>query len=521
MLQAIYPLWKYVAEHVAFADIAMGIMLVFISRAAIQRLTSHGPFLWPVFGIIPTIFMNMNRIYDWATDELARSGGTFEYRGMWFGRAYGAITVDPANIEYMLKTRFTNFPKGKYYRERFADFLGAGIFNADDEVWKDQRRAATAEMHSSRFAEYSARTIRELVHDKLLRILEKVAESKGCVDLQDVFLRFTFDNICTAAFGVDPGCLAVDLPEVPFAKAFEQATELTLFRFTVPPFVWKPMKVLNVGSEKQLKVVIRTVHEFAEKTVSDRRADFRKLNGLNERSDLLSRLMQADDLKSRFSDTFLKDFCISFILAGRDTSSVALAWFFWLLHTHPTVENRILDEINKIVKQRTTKTDNVVFSVDELKKMEYLQAALSESLRLYPSVPVDFKEVIEDDVLPDGTYVKKGARVIYSIYSMARTESIWGKDCREFRPERWIKDGFFMSENQYKYAVFNAGPRLCIGKKFAYMQMKMVAANILLRYHVVVVAGQEIAPKMTTTLYMKNGLKVRFKPRDIEGLNSI
>ncbi|KAJ0989444.1 hypothetical protein J5N97_007800 [Dioscorea zingiberensis] len=493
-------------EHLRLSDVAAALVLLFASRALMQRLTTKGPMLWPLLGIIPSLIANITRVYDWITDELSRAGGTFTYRGLFIGRYDGVMTCHPANIEHILKTRFTNFPKGNYYRERFADFLGAGIFNADGEVWKDQRRAATAEMHSSRFAEYSARTIRELVHDKLLRILEKVAESKGCVDLQDVFLRFTFDNICTAAFGVDPGCLAVDLPEVPFAKAFEQATELTLFRFLVPPFVWKSMKRLNVGSEKQLKIAIRTVHQFAEKTVSDRRIEVKKVNGRTQRSDLLSRLMETDDQ----DDTHLKDLCISFILAGRDTSSVALTWFFWLLHTHPNVENQIVNEINDIIKQ----TGNVVFSVDELKKMEYLQAALSESLRLYPSVPVDFKEVVEDDVLPDGTYVKKGTRVIYSIYSMARMESIWGKDCMEFRPERWIKDGMFKSENQFKYAVFNAGPRLCIGKKFAYMQMKMVAANILLRYHVEVVPGQQIAPKLNTTLYMKNGLQVRFRPRE-------
>lgn len=70
-----------------------------------------------------------------------------------------------------------------------------------------------------------------------------------------------------------------------------------------------------------------------------------------------------------------------------------------------------------------------------------------------------------------------------------------------------------MSENQFKYAVFNGGPRMCIGKKFAYMQMKMVAASILLRYSVQVVEGHRVSPKVTTTLYMKDGLLVTLKPR--------
>ncbi|ONK58291.1 uncharacterized protein A4U43_C09F10660 [Asparagus officinalis] len=482
--------------NLTLADIAIAITLLFLSSSLMNYLTSKGPMMWPVLGIIPTLFFHISNIYEWATDAVLCSGGTFPFRGMWFGRCYGIITIDPLNIEYMLKTRFSNFPKGRYYRERFLDFLGDGIFNADDQTWKDQRRAATSEMHSARFAQYSVETIRELVHRKLLVLLERLADGNLAVDLQDVFLRFTFDNICTAAFGVDPGCLGIDLPVI--------------------PFVWKVMKSLNVCTEKKLKEAIKTVHEFAEKTVSKRRAEFLKLEGLDNRSDLLSRLMEVDDVESgkfKFSDKFLKDFCISFILAGRDTSSVALAWFFWLLNQHPHVEQRILEEISTILGKHRLNSSTIL-TADELKRMEYLQAALSESLRLYPSVPIDFKEVQNDDVFPDGTRVMKGARVIYSIYSMARDKSIWGNDFREFKPERWIKDGVFVSENQFKYAVFNAGPRLCIGKKFAYMQMKMVAASILMRYHVEVVKGQEVMPKMTTTLYMRNGLKVLVRPRD-------
>lgn len=506
-----------VLAHAKLSDMAMALLGLFAFSAIVQRLTHKGPMMWPVMGILPTLLYHVHHMYDWVTDALNSCGGSFTYRGIWMAGAHGIITVDPSNIEYMLKTRFTNFPKGRYYRERFSDFLGDGIFNADDEIWKEQRRAATAELHSSRFIDYSAKTIEDLVHKKLLKLIEKLVKSNDHVDLQDVFLRFTFDNICTAAFGVDPGCLALHLPRVPFAKAFEEATEFSLFRFLVPPFIWKTMRLLDVGSEKRLKEAVQVVHEFAEKTVVDRRVEWRKFGRLDDRSDLLSRLIEAQDgTKDRFSDKFLRDFCISFILAGRDTSSVALSWFFWLLQKHPTVEMQILNEITQIINNKGDLKEPVtdfVFGIDELKQMDYLQAALTESLRLYPSVPIDFKQALEDDLFPDGTPVKKGDRVIYSIFSMARSEAIWGKDCIEFKPERWIKDGRFTSESQYKYPVFNAGPRLCVGKKFAYMQMKMIAASVLLRYSVSVVEGQEIVPKVTTTLYMKNGMLVTFKPR--------
>ncbi|WCJ38598.1 cytochrome P450 family 86 subfamily C polypeptide 1 [Euphorbia peplus] len=478
--------------------------------------------LWPIFGITPTLAFNISDVFGFATRALINCGGTFPYRGMWMGGAHGVMTANPANIEYMVKTNFSNFPKGRYYRETFRDLLGDGIFNADAEVWKELRQKARTEMHSSRFFNHSFRTMQYLVHLKLFKVTENLVKSGDCFDLQEILLRFTFDNICIAAFGVDPGCLNLDLPDVPFAKAFELATELTLSRFLMPPFLWKPLRFLGIGREKRLKEAIHIVHEFAEETVKNRTDKLIKLGSLNDEFDLLSRLMDNEYTENgktlQFRDKYFRDFCVSFILAGRDTTSVALAWFFWLVSNHIDVENKIVTEINDILRDRNLKnginSDEVVFTTEELRKMVYVEAALSESMRLYPSVSMEIKEATEEDVLPDGSVLRKGARVFYSVFSMGRMESIWGKDCLEFKPERWIKDGKFVSENQFKYAVFNAGPRLCLGKRFAYMQMKMVAASVLLRYNVKVVEGHVVVPKLTTTLYMKNGLLVTLNPRN-------
>ncbi|KAJ0866128.1 putative alkane 1-monooxygenase [Helianthus annuus] len=259
------------------------------------------------------------------------------------------------------------------------------------------------------------------------------------------------------AFGVDPGCLRPGLPEIPFAKAFEAATEATMLRFVTPTLVWKIMRHLNIGSEKKLKDSIAGVESFADDVIRTRKKEVVLMSDddKKQRSDLLTTFMGLKDDKGQpFSDKFLREICVNFILAGRDTSSVALSWFFWLL-----------------VKDREDEGEdgNLIFRPEEVKRMEYLHAALSESLRLYPSVPVDHKEEL---------------KWFTAIYAMGRMEAIWGKDCREFRPERWLRDGRFMSESAYKFTAFNGGPRLCLGKDFAYYQMKFAAASILYRYKV-------------------------------------
>jgi fatty acid omega-hydroxylase len=106
-----------------------------------------------------------------------------------------------------------------------------------------------------------------------------------------------------------------------------------------------------------------------------------------------------DENGSAYSDKFLRDICVNFILAGRDTSSVALSWFFWLLDKNHEVEKKILEEICRVVSQRNDMKNeefenSLIFRPEEIKKMDYLHACLSETLRLYPSVPVDHKEVI-------------------------------------------------------------------------------------------------------------------------------
>ncbi|KAF2544875.1 hypothetical protein F2Q70_00019785 [Brassica cretica] len=350
--------------------------------------------------------------------------------------------------------------------------------------------------------------------DKITDIFKKQQQ-------QHVLLRLTFDNICIAGLGDNPGTLGSDLPLVPFAQAFEEATESTLFRFMIPPFVWKTMRFLDVGYEKGLRKAVEVVHEFVDKMVVERICKLKEEKTLGNRSDVLSRIIEIEshhkksDEKDPSIVKFFRQFCTSFILAGRDTSSVALTWFFWVIQRHPEVENKIISEVREILRQRGDHRTSL-FTVKELNDMVYLQAALSETMRLYPPIPMEMKQATEDDVFPDGTFLSKGSRVYFAIYAMGRMESIWGKDCEVFRPERWIQAGSFVSDDQFKYVVFNAGPRLCLGKTFAYLQMKTVAASVLLRYSVKVDPDHVVVPRVTTTLYMKHGLKVIISPRSLE-----
>ncbi|KAL0927223.1 hypothetical protein M5K25_001385 [Dendrobium thyrsiflorum] len=513
--------WHLFPETIHAVELILAVS-IFITIHSLRQRRRHGLPSFPLLGMLPSLIIALRQnVYEWITDVIVERGGTFIFRGPALTSLHCVVTADPRNLEHLLKGKFSSFPKGPYFQSNVRDLLGDGIFAADDEVWRRQRKTASLEFHSAEFRAMTARSLVELVHDRLLRVLDDAADGRcgaTVIDLQDVLLRLTFDNVCMIAFGIDPGCLRPGLPAIPFATAFEAATEATILRFVSPTTVWKTMKFLDIGNERRLRRSIEKVDEFAYEVIKTRREE------LNEKttrvsSDLLTVFMKAKDEEGgeKYTDEFLRDICVNFILAGRDTSSVALAWFFWLLEKNRGVEEKILEELREIVKEREGDEGGdgeVVFQPEEVKKMEYLHAALSEALRLYPSVPVDHKEVIEDEVFPDGTVLKKGTKLIYAIYSMGRMESIWGKDCREYKPERWLKDGRFISESAYKFSAFNGGPRLCLGKDFAYYQMKFVAANILLRYQISVVKGHPVEPKMALTMYMKYGLKVTLRRRE-------
>lgn len=385
-------------------------VLVFIVIHSLRQKKRQGLSNWPVVGMLPSLILGLQGdMYEWISNVICSQNGTFVFKGPWFTNLNCVVTSDPRNLEYLLKTKFSNFPKGEYFRSTVRDLLGDGIFSADDEIWQRQRKTASLKFHSAKFRNLTTESLLELVHYRLIPVLDEYSAKQSspavvAVDLQDILLRLTFDNVCMIAFGVDPGCLRPGLPDIPFARAFESATEATLMRFVTPTLVWKTMRYLKLGTEKTLEKAITEVQKFADEVIKTRKKELSLTysdDHENQRSDLLTVFMGLKDEKGKpYSDKFLRDICVNFILAGRDTSSVALSWFFWLLNRNPHVEDKILAEICQILNEREDEDDNkecpkpLIFKPEEVKKMEYLQAALSEALRLYPSVPVDHKEVI-------------------------------------------------------------------------------------------------------------------------------
>ncbi|AES88420.1 cytochrome P450 family 94 protein [Medicago truncatula] len=425
------------------------------------------------------------------------------------------ITSNPENVEYILKTNFNNYPKGKQFSTILGDLLGRGIFNVDGHSWKFQRKMASLELGSVVIRSYAMELVIEEIKTRLLPLIASVAEKKTAskadntsedvlLDMQDILRRFSFDNICKFSFGLDPCCLVPSLPVSNLANAFDLSSTLSAQRaLTASPLIWKMKRFFNIGSEKKLKEAIKIVNDLANEMIKQRREIE---NGVESRKDLLSRFMGA--LNSH-DDEYLRDIVVSFLLAGRDTVASALTGFFILLSKNPKVEEKIRVELDRVMNP-----NQECATFEQTREMHYLNGAIHESMRLFPPVQFDSKFALEDDVLPDGTFIKKGSRVTYHPYAMGRMENIWGPDCLEFKPERWLKDGVFVPKCPFKYPVFQAGSRVCLGKELAIVEMKSVVASLVKRFDVRVVGPNQepqFAPGLTASF--RGGLPVKIYER--------
>ncbi|KAJ9141549.1 hypothetical protein P3X46_032074 [Hevea brasiliensis] len=476
---------------------------------------------WPIFGMIPSLLRNFDHIHDHATSVLQRSKGTYVFKGPWFSGMDFLLISDPLDVQYVLSKNFSNYPKGAEFKQIFEP-LGDGIFNSDSDTWRAQRRIIHSLFKNKRFELAVEISLKQKILQGLFPVLENVSYE---VDLQDVFQRFTFDNICQLVIGFDPNSLSVEFPQIPYQKAFDDFEEGVIYRHALPASIWKLLRWLQIGKEKKFKTAWIVFDEFLEQCIARKQKevgqsckeqmegkDFNLLTYFLAEDEGLAQEAAECGILTK-SNKFLRDMAFNLLAAGKDSVGAALVWIFWVVATHPDVEQKILEEIKANLGAETGEQWRV-FSIEEVRKLVYLHAVICEVLRLYPPVPFEHKVSIEEDTLPSGHKVPRNMRILFSLYSMGRLEEIWGKDCLEFKPERWISEGGGIKQvPSHKFIAFNAGPRSCIGRELAFLQMKTIAASVLWNYSFQVVENHPVTPTISIVLYMEKGLKVRVSKR--------
>ncbi|XP_054801477.1 alkane hydroxylase MAH1-like [Prosopis cineraria] len=469
--------------------------------------------------MLPSFLKNLGQTYDYTTDVLQRKGGTGNFLGPWFTGMNYLVTYDPMNVHRIMSKNFANYIKGHDLRE-VLDAFGDSIFTVDSDVPIHLRAIYS---HGFRQSE-----IQKPLESSRFSLPPSANLSVCNYVWSPLFCSLVSPRKCLFNPGELPavrGCAGIVLKDSVLlgttqATSQEFAVTHVCRRYYSTSDAWKHYRALQhsvfktkcfekfwekIVREKVESCLIPLLDQVEKRGVElDLQDVFGRFN-----FDAVCSIVLGFDPKSLTLD-FQEVACMrAFDEVGEFTFyrhtipksvwKLSLTWFFWLVATHPLVEAKIHEEIKE---------------EKEVKDQVYLHAALCEGLRLYPPVPSVIRQTIKHDILPSGHEVSPITMIMISLYAMGRCEEIWGKDCLEFKPERWIsKRGGIIHMPSYKFSTFIAGPRTCLGKDLSFIQMKIMASAILCNYQVHVVEDHPVSPTLSMVLQMRYGLKIRITKR--------
>jgi len=465
-----------------------------------------GPPRKPFLGILKFFEDNFDRL-PCAVSELSSKfnrtwGGPIPVIGSMTGAVF--FVVDEAGVQHILKDQFHNYSKAASNVRMYEEIFGHGIFASDGKQWKIHRKIGVS-LFTRNFLRQSANVIQSKLHQTAQLFYTRLDQQQASggsfidVDLQSIFSRITIDYFLQIAFDVDINSVSMLDPH-PFVLAFDELKVLVTRRFSDPLFEFKKWSGMFPG-ERRIKALVAVIDNFLYDIISSK--CLLAANGGGLGVDLISLFLKSSNNESTVpSKKDLRDFVMNFLVAGRDTTALSLTWAFYELSRNPKVVERVIVEVNNICGEES----NADYSFENLNKLEYTHAVVMEVLRLHPVLPNATTYAINDDTLPDGTFIPSRSCVFYAPYAMGRSKKLWGDDSEEFKPERFFKQP---KPSAYKFIAFNAGPRSCIGEPLAVMTMKMSLAFLLQKFTFQDVAGHSGEYGLYFLLEMKNGFPVR------------
>lgn len=415
-------------------------------------------------------------------ERLAASGPVVRLR---FGIFEAHQLNDPEHIGQVLADPRT-FNKQLVTYHRMRQLLGNGLITSDGAFWLKQRRIAQPAFHRERLANFAA---------VMVRAAEETATGwqahigGGAFDVTTDLTALTLRVVCETLLGGDAPEEARQV-----STAFAEINQLLMGRLSriVPLPLWVP-----VADNRRFRAAIGLLDDAVYRIIARRRAEAARLA---DRGDLLSMLMQAGEAADGhgMSDRQLRDEVITILLAGHETTAVALSWALYLLARHPAVEARLGAELVDSLRGRLPRSA-------DLGRLPYSRMVIEETMRLYPPVWIVGRRVARDTNL-GGYELRRGTDVIFSPWIVHRAAALW-EEPSAFRPERF--DESAGPRHKHAYFPFVAGPRQCMGNSFAMMEAQLVLATLAQQFRFTAASGDPVEPEPLLTLRPRNGVWLR------------
>ena len=439
-------------------------------------LRPPGPKPHFIIGNMPLASLDPLAIFEkWAHEF----GDIFYYRALWI-QVY--FLNHPDLIESVLVRNYQNFLKDHVVRKS-RWFFGDGLLTNEGESWLRQRRLAQPAFHRERVAGY-AKIMTEYSEEML------AAWHDGEVrDVHQEMMQLTLRIVVRALFNVE----SREVGQISAAMNVLMSNSVGI-RLLLPPAA----RFLPTPAMIEFRRAIRHLEEMVYRIIAERRRNEA------DTGDLLSMLMQArDEDGSRMSDKQLRDEVMTFLLAGHETTALALSWSWHLLAQNPEAEAKLHEELDRVLGGRTPQ-----FS--DLRNLNYTERVIKESMRLYPPAWSIARTVVNDFDIA-GYRIPSGANVVMSTWIMHHDPRYF-PDPYKFDPDRWLSEESKRLP-RFAYFPFGGGPRQCIGNSFAMMEATLLLATIAQRFQFRAVEGHPVMPIPSFTLRPKYGIKMNLNPR--------
>ena len=390
-----------------------------ISMSSVDTGELRGPDGVPILGNTLQFARDPFGFYE----ECAEFGDVVPYS---VGRQQFYMVLHPDDVKRVLSTEHDSFRKGQFQREQLGFVLGDGLLTSEGDRWREQRQRIQPSFSPDKIQSYVA-TMTDCAADAVERW-----DAGETVEIDEEMRRVTVRILARSLFGTDITEHVETISEaMADIGALSEATTMVALLPTWVPTPWNRRAKRGVEAIDGVIVAHRN-GEIPRET--------------------------------------LRDQLVTFLLAGHETTSLALTYTWYLLARNPDVRERLHAELNaELGGSRPEMSD--------LPDLSYTDRVVTESMRLYPPVYRVVREATEPVEL-GGHTIESGAKLTIPQWNVHRDER-WYDDPEQFRPDRWTDDG---DRPEYAYFPFGGGPRRCIGMRFARMEAKLVLGTIAQSY---------------------------------------
>jgi cytochrome P450 len=403
-------------------------------------------------------------------------GDVVEFR---LGPERTVLMTHPDHVQDILVTHHRQFVKGRR-GDVSKQFLGEGLLNSEGATHRRQRRLSQPAFHRQRLNTYAT-----VMTAHSARLCEQWRDG-STLDIAQSMMQLTLGIAGKTLFNTD-----VEAESLAIGNAISELLTYST-RASLP--LAKLMFKLPLPSVRR----VRDAQQFLDDTIYRIIRERREQN--TDCGDLLSMLLLAQDEMedgARMTDKQVHDEALTLLLAGHETTAVALTWTWYLLSQHPAVEAKMHDELDTVLGGRLP-------TLDDLDRLTYTRMVLSESLRLYPPAWLMTRRNLEAYDL--GAYTLPARTFILISPYLTQRDPRFFEEPERFQPERWSSAS--SRGPKFAYFPFGGGPRQCIGEGFAWMEGVLVLATLGQRWHMQLVPGHPVGVKPLVTLRPQAGMRM-------------